>query len=299
MSEILETPKIKFFNDKAFYITIIDENEYNINKLDWNSPNYIHNLISQPFIKTELLTSDIFFDYIGKTFNANENNILVTETIGEEPLYNYQMIYMDKINNNNKVNHFATMINIKSDVIQGKAVLIKNYIATLNNEIKFDNMDSNALHKMIKSRGFNTLVLWDDESKKWHEEEIYGSVEIYAKKFFEDEQYKTCEIAFLKHNLNILYTISDYGESDVCGTLLNCKVEKVLIFTMLTNEFRGDITKQEIEKIIKLSTVLTPPFKPENKWFEDEKDEHGRAIIKNKYRILDNVYQENFTPIHS
>ena len=201
MSEILETPKIKFFNDKAFYITIIDENEYNINKLDWNSPNYIHNLISQPFIKTELLTSDIFFDYIGKTFNANENNILVTETIGEEPLYNYQMIYMDKINNNNKVNHFATMINIKSDVIQGKAVLIKNYIATLNNEIKFDNMDSNALHKMIKSRGFNTLVLWDDESKKWHEEEIYGSVEIYAKKFFEDEQYKTCEIAFLKHNL--------------------------------------------------------------------------------------------------
>lgn len=295
MSEILETPKIKFFNDKAFYITIIDENEYNINKLDWNNPNYVHNLISQPFIKTELVTSDNFFDYIGKIFNVNENNMVITETICEEPLHNYQMIYMDKINNNNKVNYFATMINIKNDVILGKVVLVKNYVATLNNEIKFDNMDSNTLHKMIKSRGFNIIVLWDSENKKWYEEEIYGSIEPYAKRFFEDEPYKTCEMAFLKHNLNILYVVSEYGESDVCGSLLNCKVEKVLIFTMLTTEFRGDITKEEVEKIIKLSTVLTIPFKPENKWFEDEKDEHGRTIIKNKYRVLDNVYQDNFT----
>jgi hypothetical protein len=63
---------------------------------------------------------------------------------------------------------------------------------------------------------------------------------------------------------------------------------------MLTDSFRGNITKEEIEKIIKLSTVLTPPFKPENKWFEDEKDEYERLIIKNKYRILDNIYQEHF-----
>jgi hypothetical protein len=294
MSESLETPNITFFNDNPFYITLIDDNDFDMNKLDWNHPNYVNNLISQLFIKTVQVTSTNFFDYIGKFFNATKNNILVTETIGEEPLHNYQIIYMDKINNNNKINQFATMLNTNGDVIQGKAVIIKNYVATLKNEIKFDDMDSNALHKMIKSRGFNTFVVWDDESEKWREQEMYGSIEIYAKKFFEDEPYKTSEIAFLKHNLNILYLKSEYGKSNVCGTLLNCKVEKVLIFTMLTSDFRGNITINEIEKIIKLSTVLTPPFKPETKWFDDEKDEHGRAIIKNKYRILDNVYQENF-----
>jgi hypothetical protein len=38
----------------------------------------------------------------------------------------------------------------------------------------------------------------------------------------------------------------------------------------------------------------TPPFKPDNKWLEEKRDEHDRIIINNKYRILDNIYQENF-----
>ena len=43
---------------------------------------------------------------------------------------------------------------------------------------------------------------------------------------------------------------------NACGTLLNCKVEKVLIYTMLTNEIRGNITVSEINKIVKrLSTI--------------------------------------------
>jgi hypothetical protein len=46
----------------------------------------------------------------------------------------------------------------------------------------------------------------------------------------------------------------------------------------------------EVTKIIKLSTVLEPPYKPDEKWLSDEKDIHGRNIIKNKYRILDNTY---------
>jgi lambda repressor-like predicted transcriptional regulator len=45
-----------------------------------------------------------------------------------------------------------------------------------------------------------------------------------------------------------------------------------------------------VNKIIKLSTVLEPPYKPDEKMVADEKDIHGRNIIKNKYRILDNTY---------
>ena len=294
MSETLETSKIKFFNDNEFYITLIDNNDFDLNKLDWNDPNYVQNLISHDFIKSVLVNSTNFFDYIGNFFEANDNNIIVTDTICEEPLHNYQIMYIDKLYTKNKVNQFATMMNINGDVIQGKAVIIKNYVATLSNEKKFDNMDSSALYKMIKSRGFNTFVMWDNESDKWKEEEIYCSMEDFAKIFFDDEPYKTCEVAFLKHNLNIWYLNSEYGKSNVCGTLLNSKIEKVLIFTMLTDQFRGNITKDEIEKIIKLSTVLTPPFKPEDKWAEEKKDEHNRLIINNKYKILDNIYQHHF-----
>lgn len=294
MSDVLDKSKFKFFNDTEFYITLIDVNDFDLNKLDWNNPNYVQILTSYSFIRTVLVDSNNFFDYIGEYFKANEDNIIVTDTISEEPLHTYQIMYIDKVNNNNKVNQYATLMNINGDVIQGKAIIIKNYVATLTSDIRFDNMDSTALYKMIKSRGYNTVGIWDSESEKWKEDEVYGPIENYAKNFFEDEPYKTCEIGFLKHNLNILYLNSEYGKSNVCGTLLNGKVEKVLIFTMLTDSFRGNITKEEIEKIIKLSTVLTSPFKPDNKWLEEKRDVHDRIIINNKYRILDNIYQENF-----
>ena len=88
--------------------------------------------------------------------------------------------------------------------------------------------------------------------------------------------------------------ITKYGTKNVCGSLVNDPIEKCFVFTMLTNTIRGWITKDEVMKIIKLSEVLTPPFAPDDKWFKEEKDEFGRKIIKNKYRILDNIYQENF-----
>ena len=160
MSEPIDNSKIKFFNDKDFYITLIDDNDFDLNELDWNNPNYVQSLISYPFIKTVLVNSNNFFNYIGEFFKANEDNIIVTDTISEEPLHNYQIMYIDKINNKNKVNQFATLMNINGDVIQGKAIIIKNYVATLSNDIRFDNMDSSALYKMLRSRGYNKVGIF-------------------------------------------------------------------------------------------------------------------------------------------
>ena len=77
------------------------------------------------------------------------------------------------------------------------------------------------------------------------------------------------------------------------GKLLEPKVDKCLVYSMMTKTIRTNLTLNELNKIIKLSEVLKEPYKPDDKWFEEEKDEHGRKIIKNKYRILDNVYKEN------
>ena len=92
MSDVLDKSKFKFFNDKEFYITLIDVNDFDLNKLDWNNPNYVQILTSYSFIRTVLVDSNNFFDYIGEYFKANEDNIIVTDTISEEPLHNYQIM---------------------------------------------------------------------------------------------------------------------------------------------------------------------------------------------------------------
>ena len=37
--------KFTFFNDKPFYILLVDLGDFELNKYDWNNPNYIQNLI--------------------------------------------------------------------------------------------------------------------------------------------------------------------------------------------------------------------------------------------------------------
>jgi hypothetical protein len=179
--------------------------------------------------------------------------------------------------------------------VEDDDVLAEYYTNNGYSVVYFEDMTSNELYKVLHDRGFNKVLSWNDEAEKWSVEEVYGPIDKFAETFFEGEKYQTSEIAFLKHNLNILYLKSQYGKDNIMGSLLNCKVEKILVYTMLTNEIRGNLTIDELQKIIKLSLILTPPFKPENKWFEDEKDEHGRTIIKNRFRVLDSVFKDNIS----
>lgn len=289
--------KFTFFNDKPFYVLLVDNGDFELNKYDWNNPNYIQNLISQPFISTHQVTSDTFFPFLKEKLKLKEDNLVVTQTIGEAPGYNYELLYIDSSYKSTgfPINHFATLLNSNGEAVTGSVVVIKNYVSTLDNNVHFEDMTSNELYKLLHDRGFNKVLSWNDESEKWTVEEVYGPMDKFAEQFFEGEKYQSSEIAFLKHNLNILYLKSQYGQENIMGSLLNCKVEKILVYTMLTNELRGNLTIDELQKIIKLSLVLTPPFKPENKWFEEEKDEHGRTIIKNRFRILDTVYRDNIS----
>lgn len=289
--------QIKVFSDKEFYVLLVDVGDFDLNKFDWNDPNYVQVLVNQPFISVHKCSDATFFEVLKDKLKLTETSLLVTQNIGEEPLYNYELLYIDSSfkDNNLPINQFATLLNSNGEVVKGPAIVVKNYIPTLTNDRRFVNMTSSELYSLLHQRGYNKVVTWNDESEQWSEEEVYGPMEKYAEKFFNGEFYQKSEIAFLKHNLNIWYLKSEYGMENVMGSLLNCKVEKVLVFTMLTQDIRGNLTKNELTKINQLSKILTPPFKPDNKWFEDEKDEFQRVIIKNKYRILDTVYRDNVT----
>jgi len=285
---------IKIFNETPFSFLLIEPGK--ISHLDWNNPDYVQTLVSMPFITVHSTNPNNFFDNIYKLLNVGKEDKyhLITHNVSEEPENLYEIIYMDTLNKATKLpyNELATMLHSEGENIFGNAIIIKTYIPSFTNEPLIKDMNSSELYKIIKQRGFTKVVIYDSDDSKLKEDEFYGDIDKYANKFFEDEYYHKSEIGFLKHNINILYTKSNYGKSDVCGKLLKGNIDKFIIYTMNTDTIRGNITLLEVEKIIKLSHCLEPPYKPDNKWIEEEKDEHGRPIIKNKFKILDNVFRE-------
>ena len=279
---------IKIFDTKPFYILLIEPGK--ISHLDWNNPDYVQALISMPFVTTHEVNPQDFFEKLHQLLKIDDkNNHIMNEYIAEEPDYIYEMMYINTLNIESDLpfNEMASLLHLEKEIVRGNAVLVKSYIPSLSNEISFNDMKNSDLFNIIRARGFTKIVVYDE---KLREEEIYGDIEVYAKKFFEDETYKKEELGFLKHNINIYYTKSEYGEENLFGKLLDGKIDKFMIFTMLTDTIRGSITLNEVNKIIKLSSVLEAPYKADDKLVADEKDIHGRNIIKNKYRILDNTY---------
>ena len=179
------------------------------------------------------------------------------------------------------------MLNISGEVINGKAIVVKNFVSYINSDMYLESMTSSDLYNILKSRGYTTTVLLEDDM--WREKEVYGDIEVFAKKFFEDESYIKKEFGFLKHNINILYTKSEYGTK--IGNLVDCTIDKCIVYTMLTDSIRGCITKDEVSKIIELSSKLDHPYNCKDEDMKEQFDEHGRRIIKNKYRILNTYYK--------
>lgn len=289
---------IKLYNTKPFYGIIIKPGE--IPKLDWNHPDYVNALVSLPNVQVIKFNPEHFFKELYSHLELEKSNLkhLNTVLIGEENKYNYEMIYIDTHFKQTEleINHMATMLNLTDEVIKGSAIIIKNYIGTLDNEMYMVDMTTSELNYMIRRRGYNQICIYEDDI--WREDEIFGETEDFAKQFFEGEKFYKIEIAFLKHNINIWYDKSPFGSKTVCGKLLKDPIEKCFIFTMTTDNIRGSISLDEIKKIIKLSTVLTTHkeniYKADDKWDEDEKDNYGRLIINNKYRILEHEFKKYF-----
>jgi len=135
----------------------------------------------------------------------------------------------------------------------------------------------------LENRIKTKVVIYDGE---WKEIEVIGNLEDYAKEFFDDVHLKF-ESPFLKHNINIWYEKLDGVNSYVCGKILNKPIYKCLWFTMISDEYRGSLSLNEVNTIIKLSNHLNFPYEPPSEWLVDEKDVYGRDKIKNKYRILE------------
>jgi hypothetical protein len=63
---------------------------------------------------------------------------------------------------------------------------------------------------------------------------------------------------------------------------------------MASEQFRGSLLLEEVQKIIKISNHLEHPYTAREEWIKEEQDEYNRVIVKNKYRVLESAYNTFF-----
>jgi len=296
---------LKTANTEDFNVLLIKP--CSITTYQWDHPDYIHTLLTQDFCSIHTMPSDPvkYLEKIAELLNVNdcESPYIEPHIIGSNKNETYEILYLDYTDKEKEefakdkdkyLNQLAQLFDLQEKLIFGCAIIQKLNIPVVSTDMKYENLTIKDLEKMMRDRVYTKVVIYEDDT--YREEEIIGPLDIYADKFFEEDKsnYKKFQIPFLKHNLNIWYVANEFGESGVCGKLLadSCKIEKCLFFTMVTDTIRGSLTLEEVEKILYLSKELTD-YTTQEDIEREEKDEIGRIIIKNKYRILEMAYQHH------
>jgi len=285
--------KFKFENKNNFNMLLIKPN--NINELNWYDNEYTSKIANLDIYEDLISNSENFIDMISEKLlisrYKNKDNIeVITQIISEIPNYIFEIIYVDKLNeNDNDHNETGTLLNTNGEKIYGNIILIKTYIPSLSKSIIIEDCYQDSIKNILDNRVNTNIVLYD--SNQWSNYKVKGNLEDFAKEYFDDNFFK-CEIPFLLHNINIWYEICDGLPKNLCGKILEKPIYKCIWFTMINDEFRGNLYLDEVNKIIKVSNVLDFPFNVKSEWVEEEKDEINRNIIKSKYKILDLAYYE-------
>jgi hypothetical protein len=287
---------IKFETNESFEMMIISPN--NIQSYDYNNPGYVTKLVNEDFIKIVQANSDDFMEKIAENFNIDdydpEDRNIVTQVFYDKPEYFYEILFLDVRSKQNRIiekeNQFGSMINTKAEKIYGNAIVLKTNIP--NNEDKkmvLEKMSKNDLFEILDSRANTKVVIFEDG--KLREEVVRGDMDVFCKNLFEEDYFKKKELSFLYHNLNIWYLPSEFG-NEISNKLISGKVEYAVFFTNICKEYRGNLTLDEVEKIIELSKSLEN-FGLQKRWIEEEKDSLDRRIIKNKYKVLEYAWREH------
>jgi hypothetical protein len=294
-----EENKVKMSNTSSFKLLVIEPNQ--IKDRDWSQPNYLHDLVNDKFCKYLSVNPDEYIKFMGEHLEVEKYNepYVKIEVIFEEKDYITEMMYVEvKKEDEDKyvLNEFANLLNIGHDKIFGNVIINRSYVSSTNNDMHLDDITPDKLQYSLYKRANTTVILYDADNESFKEEDVFGPIDVYAEKFFDSKKYniKKEEISFLKHNICIWYTEDEYGLSNIIGNLIpyNIKVDKMLVFSMWTEDYRDSLYLEEFNKMINISKKITDYNVPEE-YIKEEKDHLGRDIVKNKYKILNLMYNNN------
>jgi len=289
--------KVIMENNDTFEVLVIKPGT--IKHISWMDPEYSKKLMELKLFDSIKTNPDNFLQVIATNLDVNKYKIkdlhVKTEIIGEEPYYLYEMLYVDleketDYHNEYNLNELASLININGEQIYSNAIIFRNYIPSLTDSMTLCNVTKKDIERLLHDRVHTKIVTCDEN--KWVEDNIVGDLNNFAQIFFDDEKYHQIEISFLMHNINIWYTTSLDGNHSLCGNLIDEYINKCIWFTMKSDDYRGNLTLDEVQKIIYLSTVLKDYVTPD-KFLEEKNDTIGRKIIYNKYKVLDYLYDIN------
>jgi len=289
-----DNDKIKFENDLNDEITLFYVKPNKITDRDWTEPDYLSNLVNSNFCEIIKTTPGKYIETIGTYLNIEKYDYpdVKVSIIHEEENYMYELLYINttpKYHTEDQENQFALMLQNNGDTkIYGTMLLMKSYLPINSYSMKIDTIKKKDIIRMLKNRANTSVVIYEDD--EYRQERVFGPMDLFANMYFKDDYYEKYEIPFLKHNLNIWYVKDEYCDKPF-PKLLNKNIDKCIIFTLINDNYRGNLYLDEFNKIKYLSNKMKT-FKPDVKYLTDEKDELGRDIIKNKYRVLHMTYQD-------
>jgi hypothetical protein len=272
-----------------------------ISHLVWSDPAYTKKLIQLDLFESITVNQDNFFEILAtkletESFSDVKNLSIKNEIVGEEPYYVYELLYVDleketQHHTNEKLNELASLININGEKIYSNAILFRNHLPSLSDSMTLTSVTKTDLERIMYERVHTKIVLWDET---YREDYVVGDLNTYANIFFDGEHFEKLEIPFLMHNINIWYQIDSTGGmlgSKVCGDIIKKPIEKCIWFTMKSDDYRGNLSIDEVNKIIYLSKILTN-YQTPAQYTEEKTDTLGRKIIYNKYKVLDHMYSQ-------
>lgn len=290
--------KIKLENKKDFKLLLIKAN--NIQDMNWSDPNYLDDILNSDYVEEVTFSPTQFAEDLGRSLDVEKYELpdVKCTLFYEEPNYHYEILYIDLLPNYKKKeieNQFSLLLQNNGDEkIFGNALIMKTFVPVNDMKyMKISDISRNDVKRILENR-INTSVITFDNGD-YEERKIVGSMEQYAENFFDEEdkyRIQKMEIAFLKHNINIWFTKFVYGFDNVCGNLLkHLVINKCIIFTLINDNIRGNLSMDEFNKIKFLSEKLENYSIPEE-LRDEEKDNIGRLVIKNKYRILEYMFNK-------
>jgi len=301
ITENIYLDKIIMENTNSFQCLVIKQGS--IESVDWSLPNYSEKLMELDLFESVTANQDNFIEILATKLDVNQFKVtnlgVTTQIVAEEPYYLYELLYVNleketQYHLPEKLNQMASLININGEKVYSNAILIRSHLPSLTDSMTMCNLTKNDLACVLHRRVHTQIAIWNNLDNIWTQDTVIGDLNNYAQTFFEcdsPDDYKKIEFPFLMHNVNIWYTESLDGLSNACGKFINAKFDKCIMFTMKSDDYRGNLTLDEVKKMIFLSNVLDSYLTP-SELLEEKNDKLGRKIIYNKYKVLDYVYNQ-------
>ena len=307
--------KIDDYNDNKLYV----ENTNNfkvliiefgkIDHLEWNREDYLSKLFDLDIFRFVETNGDNLTQLITEELETNkyicDTLTVTTDRICEDKEYMYEMMFID-VDDGPKINDAATLINTNDIKIYSKAIVFKSYLPENSDSMIVDNITKEDMINLLEIRVSTNIVLYEPSSflsnkknelelsselsSEFREMKVCGDLNKFAEEFFDGEGFIKTEFKFLLYDISIWYT-TDSGSKNIFSKLINNPVYSCIIFMQLSDDIRGSISLNEVNKIINLSHKLSS-FEVPEEYEIMKRDKYNRNIIDNKYRLLSKLYSK-------